>query len=130
MRYSDSSDLSKVSLLSFTLLIFSAGIAEVINPHPAKAASIKAVDDVPTLLLAQSTPPANPAVTPQATSSPVSAVQSNREGGDVTLWWLLFLCPVAFFVSVIFFVYRNVCPPLLVITAVCLKTNCLNKNTN
>ncbi len=92
MRYSDSSELSKVSLLSFTLLIFSAGTVEVINPYPAKAASIKAVDDVPTLLLAQSTPPANPAVTPQTASSPVSAAPSNREGGDVTLWWLLFLC--------------------------------------
>lgn len=92
MRYSDSSELSKVSLLSFTLLIFSAGIVEGINPYPAKAASARTIDAAPTLLLAQSTPPANPAVTPQSASSPVSSEQSNREGGDSTLWWLLFLC--------------------------------------
>ncbi len=96
MRYSDSSDLSKVSLLSLTLLIFSAGIVEVINPYPTRAASLRAVDSLPTLLLAQSTPPVNPPInspaSPQATSSPVSAEPSNREGGDNTLWWLLFLC--------------------------------------
>jgi phosphate transport system substrate-binding protein len=85
MRYSNP---SKVSLLSLTLLISSAGIVEVVNPYPTRAASINSVDSSPTLLMAQTTPQA----TPLATPNPVTTGTGNQEGGNGTLWWLLLLC--------------------------------------
>ena len=85
MRQSNS---SKVSLLSLTLLIFSAGIMEIVSPYPAKAMETKDGNSAPAFLTAQVTPQ----VSPQATPSPVNPELGNREGGDVTLWWLLLLC--------------------------------------
>ena len=85
MRQSNS---SKVSLLSLTLLIFSAGIMEIVSPYPAKARATKDGNSAPAFLTAQVTPQ----VSPQATPSPVNPELGNREGGDVTLWWLLLLC--------------------------------------
>lgn len=81
------SNLSRTSLLSLTLLIFSAGIIEAVNPYPTKAVGTRDTDasfSSVALLTAQ--------VTPQVTPSPVSPELGNREGGDGTLWWLLFLC--------------------------------------
>lgn len=88
MRYSHS---SKISLLSLTLLIFSAGITEIVNPYSAKAVETKD-NSASTFLNAQVTPQVTPQATPQTTPSPVNSELGNREGGDVTLWWLLFLC--------------------------------------
>ncbi len=85
MRYSNS---SKVSLLSLTLLIFSAGITEIVSPYPVKARETKEGNSAPAFLTAQVTPQ----VSPQATPSPVNPELGNREGGDGTLWWLLLLC--------------------------------------
>jgi phosphate transport system substrate-binding protein len=85
MRYTNS---SKVSLLSLTLLIFSAGIVEAVNPHPTKAGEIRDNDSFSTLLVAQATPQVTPVVTP----SPVTTGTGNRSTGDGTLWWLLLLC--------------------------------------
>lgn len=85
MRYFNS---SKVSLLSFTLLIFSAGIIEAVNPEPTKAGEIRDADSLSTLLIAQATPQA----TPQVVSSPVTPGTGNPSSGEGTLWWLLLLC--------------------------------------